>query len=92
VKTRLILFRREGKWLVLSRGIVALLLMIVAIAFSFSTIVLDPSSEGEQLPVKVTRSTKFPYIGWPTNDLYIFVVRLKISKMLNVLCGLLTSS
>jgi len=72
-KPSLTLFREEGKWLVLSRGIVALFLMIVAITFTISAAILDPHDEGAQLPVKVTRSSNTPI--WSEWDLYVMVVR-----------------
>ena len=54
--------------------------MIVAIAFAFSTVIVDPFGEGAQLPLKTIRSLSDPET-WRNGDLYVTVVCIKISGM-----------
>ena len=66
--------RGEGRRIVLSRGIIALLFMALILAFAFSSLIVDPAHEASELPVMTSFFAKDPST-WMAQKLYIIVVR-----------------
>ncbi len=72
-------FRGEGKKVVLSRGMVALAFLILLLGFAFTTIIIDPLHESNEVPVRVGMSpheSRSDYAG-----VTVVVVGTKTLKM-----------
>ena len=78
-----ILFRVEGRRIVLFRGLIALLFMALILSFAFSSLIIDPVQEANELPVKTSMFAKDPTL-WMSQDVYVVVVRIFLSFILSV--------
>ena len=72
-------FRGEGKEMVLSRGMAALVFLVLLLGFAFTTIIIDPLHESNEVPVRVGMSSR-EYIS-PYAGLTVVVVSTETPKM-----------
>ena len=78
-----ILFRREGRQIVLFRGLIALVFMALILSFAFNSLIIDPVQEVNEMPVKTSMFAKDP-TWWMSQDVYVVVVRIFLSFILSV--------
>ena len=84
-KRCLILYRSEGKWIVRSRGIVAIIFIVLILGLALNSLVIDPIYEtNAEVPVKISMSRGNPGILLEGFDVNVIVVRPIITESLPV--------
>ena len=77
------MFRGEGRRIVLLRGLIALVFMALILSFAFSSLIIDPVQEANELPVKTSMFAKDPTL-WMSQDVYVVVIRIFLSIISSV--------
>ena len=57
--------------------------MALILSFAFSSLIIDPVQEADELPVKTSMIANDPAL-WMSQDVYIVVVRMFLSFILSV--------
>ena len=68
-------YRSEGKWIVRSRGIVAIIFIVLILGLALNSLVIDPIYETNEVPVKTSASRGNPGILLEGFNINVIVVR-----------------
>jgi hypothetical protein len=73
-------YRSEGTWIVLSRGIVAIVLIVLILGLSLKSLIIDPIRETDEVLVKTSMSPGNPALQLAPGDVNVIVVRPNITE------------
>jgi hypothetical protein len=72
--------RSEGIWIVQSRGIVAIILIVLILGLALNSLIIDPIRETDEVLVKTSMSPGIPTLQLTPSDMNVIVVRPNITR------------
>jgi hypothetical protein len=77
-------YRSEGAWIVRSRGIVAIILIVLILGLALNSLIIDPIRETDEVLVKTSMSPGNPALQLAPGDMNVIVVRPNIPERIRV--------